>query len=157
MLGSHSVYSTDEARRQLLDSLAQATDEIGVALALLGEAYERVDEHTAETLERELFMPVQAAYGRAQRTYTEFADRHSLPDRVFDQSSAGSPSQGARALLDASVDAVARADAALSGLQDSMLPVEVGDAELRRGLQEVRGSLADLRGRVRELERTLGR
>ncbi|MGO8907703.1 MAG: hypothetical protein ACLQMH_19080 [Solirubrobacteraceae bacterium] len=151
------MYSTAEARQQLLDSVAQATDEIGLALAYLGEAYERVDEHTAETLERELFMPVQTAYGRAQRTHAEFATRHELPGRTFDRVSAGSPSQGARTLLDESVEAVARADGALSRLQDSMLPVEVGDPELRRGLEQVRRLLADIRGRVRELERTLGR
>jgi hypothetical protein len=157
LLGSYSVYSTAEARQQLLDSVARATDEIGIALAYLGEAYERLDEHTAETLERELFKPVRTAYGRAQRTYAEFAARHELPGRTFDPVSAGSPSQAVRALLDESVDAVARADGALSGLQDSMLPVEVGDSELRRGLEEVRRSLGDIRGRVRELERTLGR
>jgi hypothetical protein len=151
------TYGSAEARQQLLDSVAQAADEIGVALAYLGEAYERVDEHTAETLERQLFMPVQAAYGRAQRTYSEFAARHDLPGRVFDRASAGSPSQTVRALLDGSVDAVARADGTLSSLQDSMLPIEVGDEELRRGLEEVRRSLGDIRGRVRELERTLGR
>jgi hypothetical protein len=38
-----------------------------------------------------------------------------------------------------------------------MLPVEVGDAQLRAGLEEVRRSLADIRARARELTRTLGR
>jgi hypothetical protein len=38
-----------------------------------------------------------------------------------------------------------------------MLPVEVGDAELRSGLAEVRELLGDLRARSRELVRTLGR
>ena len=74
-------YTTAEARQQLLDALAQATDEIGLALALLGEAYDRLDEHAAERLERELFRPVQIAYGRAQRTHAEFAQRHGLPGR----------------------------------------------------------------------------
>ena len=62
-----------------------------------------------------------------------------------------------RGLLDSAVEAVAKADSALATLQDSMLPVEVGDAELRAGLEEVRRLLGDLRGRARELVRTLGR
>ena len=38
-----------------------------------------------------------------------------------------------------------------------MLPVEVGDRELRAGIAEVRELLGGLRGRARELVRTLGR
>ena len=38
-----------------------------------------------------------------------------------------------------------------------MAPIEVGDAELRDGLREVRELLAPLRGRAREFVRTLGR
>ena len=38
-----------------------------------------------------------------------------------------------------------------------MLPVEVGDAELRAGLMDVRELLGGLRERARELVRTLGR
>lgn len=150
-------YTTAQARQQLLDSLAEATDQIGFALASVGEAYERLDEHTADRLERELFLPIQLAYGRAQRTYSEFADRHELPRRVFGQASAGPPSQGVKELLESSVQAVEEADRLLATLQDSMLPVEVGDADLRRGLEDVRRSLGDVRGQVRELVRTLGR
>jgi hypothetical protein len=151
------AYTTAQARQQLLDTLAQATDGIGVALASLGEAYELLDEHTAEDLERELFRPVQMAYGRAQRTHAGFADRHGLPRRVFEPASPGAPSRGVKGLLDTSVEAAERADSALSGLQDSMLPVEVGDAELRAGLEDVRRLIGQLRGRARELVRTLGR
>jgi hypothetical protein len=151
------AYNTAEARQELLDTLAAATDQIGVALELLGEAYERVDEHTADQLEQQLFRPVQAAYGRAQRTHTEFAARHELPSRRFEPGAAAPPSLGVRGLLEGAVDAVGRADAGLAGLQDSMLPVEVGDSELRAGLGEVRRLIEDLRGRTRELVRTLGR
>jgi hypothetical protein len=150
-------YSTADARRQLLDSVAEAADEIGFALASLGEAYERLDEHTADRLEQELFRPVQVAYGRVKRTHAEFAERHGLPTRAFEQASAGAPSRDVRAMLDSAMDAIARADGALATLQDSMLPVEVGDPELRAGLQEVRRLIGDLRGRERELLRTLGR
>ena len=151
------AYTTAQARQQLLDTVADATDEIGIALASLGEAYELLDEHTAENLERELFGPVQMAYGRAQRTHAGFADRHGLSRRVFEPAAPGAPSRGVKGLLDDSVEAAERADSVLSGLQDSMLPVEVGDAELRAGLGEVRRLIGELRGRARELVRTLGR
>jgi hypothetical protein len=151
------TYTTAQARQQLLETVAGAADEIGFALASLGEAYERLDEHTADTLERDLFLPVQAAYGRAQRTHAEFAGRHDLPGQVFERASPGAPSLGVRGLLDSALDAVARADGALAALQDSLLPIEVGDAELRAGLQEVRRLLGNLRGPARELVRTLGR
>ena len=151
------TYTSAQGRQQLLDTLAGATDEIGYALVSLGEVYELLDEHTADTLEQELFLPVQMAYGRAQRTHAEFAARHDLPPRVFERASPGAPSHGVRGLLDSALDAVGRADGALAELQDSMLPIEVGDAELRAGLEEVRRLLGDLRGRARELVRTLGR
>ena len=59
--------------------------------------------------------------------------------------------------MDNAVDSVAEADAVLSELQDSMMPVEVGDPELRAGLAEVRELLGEVRGRAREFVRTLGR
>ena len=37
------AYTDAQARQQLLDALASAADEIGVALANLGEAYEQLD------------------------------------------------------------------------------------------------------------------
>src|SRR5437588_218851 len=115
------AYTNAEARQRLLDTVAEATDEIGFALASLGEAYERLDESTADTLERELFRPVQMAYGRAQRTHAEFADRHGLPPRTFERASPGAPSRSVKSLLEGAVDAVGRADGALVALQDSML------------------------------------
>jgi len=42
-------------------------------------------------------------------------------------------------------------------LQDSLLPVEVGDAELRAGMAEVRRQLGEVSRRAREFVRTLGR
>ena len=56
-----------------------AADEIAIALALLSEAYEHLDERTAEHLEEQLFQPIQAAYGRAKRVHAGFAQRHELP------------------------------------------------------------------------------
>jgi hypothetical protein len=146
-----------EARQQLLDALGEATDELGSALAFLGAAYERLDEATADQLEDALFRPVQIAYGRAQRTHSQFAARYGLAGRKFEQRSPGAPSQDAKHLIDAAVEAVARADGHLSGLQDSMLPIEFGDPDFRAGLQAVRELVGDLRGRARALVRTVGR
>jgi hypothetical protein len=151
------TYVAADARQQLLDIVAEAVDEIGLALAALGAAYEQVDDHTADRLEEELFGPVQLAYGRAKRTYTDFAGRHGLPVRTFESRNAGAPSQGAKGFIQSAVDAAGQADRTLSSLQDSMLPVDVGDAELRAGLSDVRSLVGALPGRARELVRVLGR
>jgi hypothetical protein len=151
------VYITADARQGLLDTVASAIEQLSVALAALGEAYEQLDEQSGERLEQQLFHPVQIAYGRSQRTYSGFAERHELPGRAFAPATPGAPSAGARGFIDEATDAVADADHTLSELQDSMLPVEVGDAELRDGLREVRELLGPLRGRSREFVRTLGR
>jgi hypothetical protein len=151
------AYVTAEARQQLLDDLAVAIDELALALAALGAAYELLDERTADRLEEELFRGVQIAYGRAQRAHSGFASRYSLPARTFAQPGAGPPSQGARAFLERAGEAIGEADGALADLQDSMLPVEVGDPELRAGLAEVRTIVGDLQGRARQFVRTFGR
>jgi hypothetical protein len=151
------AYITAEARQQLLDAVAQATDELGVALASLGVAYELLDEYSADTLEEQLFRPVQVAYGRAKRTHAGFADRYGLPGRTFAPGTAGAASQSVKDLVDRAVAAVGQADMALATLQDSMMPVEVGDPELRAGLAQVRELVAALPGRARQLARTLGR
>lgn len=151
------TYTDAQARQQLLDVLAQAADEIGFALASLGEAYEQLDEHAADRLEEQLFRPVQAAYGLAKRTHAEFAARCGLPSPAFQSRTAGAPSSGPKGFLDSALDAVGRADSALGTLQDSMLPVDVGDPALRAGLAEVRELIGPLPGRAREFVRTFGR
>ncbi len=151
------AYTDAEARQQLLATLAQATDEIGYALACLGAAYEQLDELSADRLEEQLFRPVQMSYGRAKRVHAEFAARHGLPGAAFEQQAPGLPSTGARGFIDNAVAAVGAAGGVLATLQDSPLPVEVGDVELRAGLTEVRELLAEVPGRARELVRALGR
>ena len=150
-------YIAGEARQELLDTLGEAIDEIAVSLAALGEAYEQLGTVPAETLEEELFRPVQAAYGRAKRTHAGFAQRQGLPERTFAPATPGLPSTGVRGFVDSAVASAAEADSVLAELQDSMMPVEVGDAELRAGLAEVRELLGDVRARAREFVRTLGR
>jgi hypothetical protein len=142
------AYVTAEARQGLLDDVAQAIEELGVALAALGAAYEALDEASGDRLEEGLFRPVQAAYGRAQRTHAAFASRYGLPGRSFAPASAGLPSQGVKGFLERAVDAIAESDTLLAELQDSMAPVEVGDAELRAGLSDVRSLLSDLQDRA---------
>jgi hypothetical protein len=151
------AYIAGEARQELLDTLGEAVDDIAVALAALGEAYEQLTTVPADRLEEELFRPVQAAYGRAKRTHAGFAERHGLPVRTFTPATPGRPSTGIRGFVDSAVDSAAEADAVLAELQDSMMPVEVGDAELRAGLAEVRELLGHVRARAREFVRTLGR
>jgi hypothetical protein len=150
-------YATADARRQLLDSVAEAADQLAVALAALTAAYEQLDEASGERLEQALFGSVQSAYGRARRTHSEFAGRHSLEQGDFQAAAQAAPGRGIKALIDDAVSAVQRADSELASLQDSMLPVEVGDPELRTGLAGVREALAGVPSRAHEFERTLGR
>jgi hypothetical protein len=151
------AYTSAEGRQELLDSLAAVIEDIGLALADLGAAYEQLDERSADRLEEQLFRPVQVAYGRARRTHSGFAERHGLPGRTFAAAAAGAPSHGVKGFLDEALEAVGEADAELAELQDSMRPVEVGDAELRAGLAEVRELIAGLSVRGREFLRTFGR
>jgi hypothetical protein len=152
------AYVTREAREELLQTIGDAIDELGRALGALGDAYEQLDERTADALEEELFRPAQAAYGRAKRTYTGFGERHGIEvGRAFEPVSPGAASRGVRAFVEIAVEAVEDADNILADLQDSMRPVEVGDAELRAGLADVRARLADVPDRAGRLISRLGR
>ncbi len=151
------AYTNAQARQDLLDIVAEAIDELAVALAALGAAYEQLDEQHADELEAKLFRPVQLAYGRAKRTHAGFAERSDLPGRTFEAASAGAPSTGVKGFVSAAVEAVGSTDTVLSTLQDSMLPVEVGDRELRTGLGEVRELIAEVPARARGVVSTIGR
>jgi hypothetical protein len=150
-------YTTSEGRRELLDATARAADDLASAAAHLAEAYELLDETSGDRLEQACFRPVQLALGRAKRTHTEFAARHNLEPAAFAQAGGGLPSQGAAALIAEAVEAAGAADRELAELQDSMLPVEAGDAELRAGLASIREPLGGLPARAREFMRGLGR
>ena len=97
------------------------------------------------------------AYGRAKRTHAEFAGRHGLEAATFEPQPTGLPSQGAAGFVAAAVEAADAADRGLAGLQDSMLPVEAGDEELRAGLKSVREPLAGVPGKARAFLSGLGR
>jgi hypothetical protein len=151
------AYTTSEARQELLDTVAEAANELGFASACLTEAYEQLDEQSGGRLEEECFRPVQVAYGRAKRAHTEFAGRHGLEAGASEEQPTGLASQGAAVFIQRAVEAVGAADRTLAGLQDSMLPVEAGDEELRAGLKAVREPLGGLPGKAREFLRVLGR
>jgi hypothetical protein len=150
-------YTAADGRQQILSELASAIAELAVAIATLGAAYERLDEHSSDRLEEELFRPVQLAYGRAKRTHSEFAGRYGIPPASFPEASPGVESQDARALIDRAATAARQADEEIAALQDSMLPVEVGDTELRAGLAEVRSLIDPVPGRAARLISTIGR
>jgi hypothetical protein len=146
-----------ETRQELLDGIAAAIDQLGIALAQYGVAYELLDERSQDRLEDDLFGPVQKAYGRAKRTYAQFAARYSLTAREFDQPTSSSGSRDVRRFLDRATEAVDEAEREFVELQDSMLPVEYGDPELRAGLADVRTLVSDVRANARAFTRTLGR
>jgi hypothetical protein len=150
------AYTNAEGRQELLDELEAAIDAIGIAVAELGEAYELLDEPTADRLEEVLFRPATHASGRGKRTYTEFAQRFGFPPKTFPPGDT-KHANGARGHIDHAVEALEGADHLLADLQDGMLPVEIGDAEVRAGIAETRTLLGPLPGAARNLERTLGR
>jgi hypothetical protein len=151
------VQTTAEARQQLLDSLGEAIREIGSAIASLSAAYEQLDVIRADELEEKLFRPLQLAYGRAKRTHSGFASRYGLATSDLEPRSAGLPSTGVRGFMDNAVVEIERADHDLAELQDSLLPVEVGDPELRAALADLRELIGNLPNRARDLVRVIGR
>jgi hypothetical protein len=150
-------YTDSEARQEMLDALAEAIDDLARALASLGAAYEQLDEQRADQLEEQLFRPLQRAYGRAKRTHAGFAARHGLAAREFGTPSPGAPSTGVKRFVENAVEAVYDAETELVTLQDSLMPVEVGDTELRAGLSEVRQLIDGLPQRAGVFVRAFGR
>ena len=59
--------------------------------------------------------------------------------------------------MEAAGEAAGQADQWIAELQDSMLPVEVGDPELRAGLADVRELIGALPGRARRFVSLFGR
>jgi hypothetical protein len=149
--------TTQEARRQILDDLAAALDQLGLAVACLSEAFEQLAVDAADQLEANLYRPVQRAYGRGQRTHAQFAQRVGLPGDTFQPPSAGPSSQGVKELVQRMAAAVIDGDRRIAELQDSMLPIEFGDGELRTGLSEVRELLEKVPAQAGLFLRTLGR
>ena len=150
-------YAEVEARQEVLDALAEATDALGASLAALGAAYEQLDEQQGDRLEEELFRPVQRAYGRAKRTYGEFAARYQLEERPLTMPAPGLPSTGVKGFVENAVEEAERAERELVALQESDVAIDVGDPELRSGLAEVRRLIDGLLRHAREFLRSFGR
>jgi hypothetical protein len=146
-----------EVRQGLLDTIGEAIDELGKALAALGVAYELLDERSQDRLEDELFGPVQKGYGRAKKTYADFAARYSLDAATFPQPGSSSGSRDVRRFLDTASESVDEAEEILIHLQDSGQTVDYGDADLRAGLASVREVVGNVRTNSRQFTRTLGR
>jgi len=150
-------FTAAEGRQEILDQLAGAIALLATAVATLSVAYERLDEQRSDALEEQLFRPVQLAYGRSRRTYDEFADRAGVPRLDAADGSPGPEHQDAIALIQRSAESVEAADAAIADLQDSMLPVEVGDQELRAGLSATRSLIDQVPALAQRFVRTVGR
>ena len=139
------------------NEIAIAAKYIGAGLAALGEAHEQLDEQAADRLEEQMFRPLQRAYALACRTRADFASRNGMPAGELESQTRGHPGRGAKGFVEDAVQALEQADATLSQLQDSMLPVEVGDPELRAGLSSVRELIGQVPPAAREMLRTFGR
>jgi len=151
------AFTTAEGRARLLDDTARAIEQLSSAVAELSEAFEQLDDSSAERLEELLFRPIQHAYGRALRGRAQFAARHGLDAAPPAEAPASAPAGGAHLLIERAVGHVQLADSTLGELQDSLLPIEVGDEELRADLTGVRAGIDHVPARARELLRTLGR
>lgn len=149
-------YTNESGRQQILDDAAAAADDLGLALAVVGDAYEHLDEQTADRAEEIVFRPLQAAYGQLKRTHAEFAARYNLPGRTFTAADPGLPAD-VRVSLERVADATQSADDTLADLQDSLLPVEVGDEQLRAGLSRTRTLIASVPANCDNLVRMIGR
>jgi hypothetical protein len=149
-------YTSASGRQQILDECGNALTELDIALAELGEAYDHFDEHTAERFEAELFKPLQAAYSALTHARGGFAGRYGL--EVAPPPPPPMPGlRDPRVALANAATAIHDADDALGELQDSMLPVEVGDVELRNDLAHSRRLLDPLPAVCRALSRGFGR
>jgi hypothetical protein len=149
--------SAAEARGRILADLAAAIAQLDFGTACLGEAYEQLDDANADRLEQDLFRPLQRAYARAKRTQSGFAARFGLRAPALASASPGIASQGAQVFVTRAATAATEADRRIADLQDSMLPIEAGDPELRAGLAEVREQLTGVPAAAAAFQRTFGR
>ena len=145
-----------DSHREILDALGRAIADLEESMSDFAEAYEQLDERAADLLEEQIFRPLQGAVARARRTHTDFARRQQMPPRAPDPPAQRLPT-GAHEHVERAVRGLEAADDTISELQDSLLPVEYGDPELREGLADVRRRIATLPGRGREVLRVLGR
>ncbi len=149
--------SRDQGSRQILDQLGAAIDQLEFAVSALGAAYELLTSAPADRLDSQLFRPIQRALGAAKRTESGFAAQAGLPTRREGLGSPGLPSQGVKSFIETASAAASEADRRIAQLQDSMLPIEFGDPELRAGLGSIRETASIVPAAARSYLRTLGR
>lgn len=137
--------------------LGEAVEYLGEGIGSLGDAYELLDDQTADTLEERMFGPMQRGYGRAKKAYAEFAGRHGLEPRTFEAPASPLVSGKAGELVASAGASAESADHALTELQDDRAFLAVGDRELRTGVVSVREAIADVPREARLMLRTLGR
>ena len=133
------AYTAQEARVQLLDDLAAPTT--GLRAGGRGGGVRRVDERAADT-------PEDRSSSRSSRPTAERAPIRSSPSAMgcpahVRASFSGDPHRRSARLPGRAIEATEEADHLIAELQDSMMPVEVGDTELRAGLSD--DALADRR------------
>jgi hypothetical protein len=150
------AYTTEEGRNQILDDSVAAVNDLAQALGALGDVYDLLPEQEADELEIHIFAPLQKAYGLLKRAHTEFAQRSGLTPRYFNDVEQG-PVEEARDTVERVADLIQGADDAIAELQDTLLPVEVGDRELRDALSGTRELLAHLPGNCDEFVSRHGR
>ncbi|MDQ3729959.1 MAG: hypothetical protein M3355_10265 [Actinomycetota bacterium] len=151
------AFTTVEARDRIIGDLEAAEEELGLAVACLGEAFELLATGSADRLEDDLFRPVQKAYVRTKHTRIAFATRVAQDTDEPATKPPGPPSQGAKGFVEQATSAASQADLILSELQDSMMPVEGGDPELRASLSEIRELIGPVHTSSRQFLGTLGR
>ena len=154
------AYVTSEARQELLDEVARATD--GSASRWRRSALPTSSSTSADRRPAGgAAVPARAGRVRPRPAHlcrVRRAPAGSPAATFAAPQSAGLPSQGVRGFIERASGRGRRgADVILADLQDSMRPVEVGDAELRAGLAEVRELLGDGAREARELMRMFGR
>ena len=94
---------------------------------------------------------------RAKRTSSSFAGRYGLTAPSREAPSPGLASQGVKVFVERAITAATEASRRIAELQDSMLPIEAGDAELRAGLAETRELVDGVPAPARTFLSTLGR
>lgn len=152
------TYDSAQARRALVDELLGAAGEISAAIASASAAYELLDDTSGDRLEERVFAPLQKALATLRRAVDAFAARHGDPAAsAAPPPPEPHPSQGVAALLDGCAGAARAADERLGTLQDSLVLVDVGDADLRAGVSDTRRRLGAVPAALREFARTLGR
>ena len=124
--------------------LGEAVEYLGEGIGSLGEAYEVLDDQTADTLEEKLFGPMQRGYGRAKKAYADFAGRHGLEGRTFDAPASPLMSGKAADLIASAGGSAEAADFTLAELQDDRAFLAVGDQELRTDVVSAREAIADV-------------